>query len=273
MTGVDHTAMFHVMGWVQPFVSMTLGNKYLLNGNVNDFTQILDLCLAEKSTLILGVPTVMNSFRTTLSSNPTKYAPLKGILKRALCGGSTPPNNLIKWFWDNWKVKVCQLWGMTEVLIGTIGQPMQRQKDINQSIKYQVLNNCTNACLPVIGYQYKIVDPENMNNELKHDGKEMSELLVSGPCVVNKYFRIDAQNKFHKGYLKTGDICSINNDKTHVSKDRSKDVIKSGGEWISSQDMENYIMALPQINKACVVAVKSEKYDERPIDLLMLRLN
>eukprot|EP01084_Bolivina_argentea_P050627 93116_1 len=269
MTGVDHAGisgsdtvccfapMFHVMGWVQPFISMTLGNKYLLNGNVNDFSQILDLCLAEKSTIILGVPTVMNAFRITLASNPTKYAPLKGILTRALCGGSAPSNDLIKWFWNNWQVKVCQLWGMTECLVGTIGQPMQRQKDVGQQITKQILNNCTNIGLPVIGYKLKIVDVDNINNELKHDGKQMGELLIYGPTVTNRYFRIDAKNKFDKnGYLKTGDICSVNNDETFIIKDRSKDVIKSGGEWISSVDMENYIMALPGINRACVVAVK-----------------
>eukprot|EP01084_Bolivina_argentea_P050626 93114_1 len=288
MTGVDHAGisgsdtvccfapMFHVMGWVQPFISMTLGNKYLLNGNVNDFSQILDLCLAEKSTIILGVPTVMNMFRNAITVNPSKYKPLKGVLKRAICGGSSPSKDLIIWFWQNLNVQLWQLWGMTECLFGTMGKPMLRRTDITKSMQNQIIDNSTICGIPSIGYAYKIVAPENIYNELQHNGNEMGELLIYGPLAVNRYFRINADDKFDKnGYLRTGDICCINKDETVVIKDRIKDVIKSGGEWISSKDMEIFIQSQypKHIKAVCVVGVKHEIYRERPIVIIQIHEN
>eukprot|EP01083_Nonionella_stella_P235997 829278_1 len=119
--------MFHGSGWIQCYVGMTYGNKVLLTGNTSDFTQILDLCLYEKCTIILGVPTVMQAFQHSMISNPEKYKPLKGVLRRAICGGSSPSRDLIIWFWDKWRIELIQLFGMTECGIASIGKPMLRR--------------------------------------------------------------------------------------------------------------------------------------------------
>eukprot|EP01084_Bolivina_argentea_P027588 51270_1 len=123
---------------------------------------------------------------------------------------------------------------MTELQNGMYAKPMIRRKDIDKSIEQQIMDNSTVEGLLVPGIQYKVVNPDNMNQEIKHDGKEMGELLVIGPGVTNRYFGIDAKDKFHNGWLKTGDIATIDSDETIKIRDRSKDVVKSGGEWIIS---------------------------------------
>eukprot|EP01084_Bolivina_argentea_P294793 507352_1 len=269
--------LFHAAGWCQPFVSMTTGAKALLTGNVNDFTQILDMCLDEKCTVILGVPTVMQTFRHTLNSNPLKYSGLKGVLKRAFCGGSAPSDEMILWYWNNWNIEVCHAWGMTECMLGLCGKPMMRQTDVNKSIKQQIMNNSTgDKGLIILPIKYKVVNIDNMNKEIKHDGNEMGELLINGPTVTGNYFGIndeDQKHKFHNGWLRTGDICSINSNEEVILCDRSKDMIKTGGEWLSSADMENYIMSLYGVDKVCIVGVESEKFNQRPIAIIQLLKN
>eukprot|EP01084_Bolivina_argentea_P017581 32825_1 len=262
--------MFHAFGWTQQLIQMTIGNKIVLIGNVNNWKQICDLCLIEKCDTIFGVPTVLQMFRTGLRSNPLKYKSLKGVLKRAVCAGASPSTDLIKWYWNNYDIIWSQTWGMTECMFGMYSKPMTRRLDINKSMEQQIMDNSTNEGLLIPGCQYKIVNPDNMNQEIKHDGKEMGELLICGPGITCSYFGVNAKDKFHNGWLKTGDIATITADEIIKIRDRSKDVIKSGGEWISSVDMENFAMSLDEIDTAVVLGVKSKLYDERPILIVVL---
>merc|ERR1712228_176755 len=122
--------MFHASGWGYPYIALTMGLKVLYHGNSTDFVQILDMCLEEECNLIAGVPTIMQAFRGSLTINPNKYAPLRGSLTRAICGGSAPPSELIEWYIKNWGIELIQAWGMTETSpLGTIGRRIAtRQK-------------------------------------------------------------------------------------------------------------------------------------------------
>eukprot|EP00486_Rosalina_sp_Unknown_P005722 CAMPEP_0201570668 /NCGR_PEP_ID=MMETSP0190_2-20130828/13017_1 /ASSEMBLY_ACC=CAM_ASM_000263 /TAXON_ID=37353 /ORGANISM="Rosalina sp." /LENGTH=539 /DNA_ID=CAMNT_0047994439 /DNA_START=13 /DNA_END=1629 /DNA_ORIENTATION=+ len=267
--------MFHAIGWGYPFIALTMGLKVAYVGNTKDYTEILDMCLDEEVNLIAGVPTVMQAFRTALTSNPSKYIGLKGKLTRSICGGSAPPSELIEWYLNNWDIELIQAWGMTETNpMGTCARRIATRRDLENKNGSELTKN-QQACglaLPLV--ELKIVDPNNLDKELEHDGDQSGELLARGPWVTKSYFGNDnVDDKFHNGWLKTGDIASITKKEQMVIKDRSKDMIKSGGEWISSVDMENYVMALSQIDMAVVVAVPHPKWDERPIVICKLNGN
>eukprot|EP01084_Bolivina_argentea_P313339 542617_1 len=257
--------MFHALGWGYPFIALTMGLKVLFTGNEKDYVQILDMCLDEECNLIAGVPTVMQAFRRALTDNPQKYTPLKGKLTRSLCGGSAPPSELIEWYINNWGIELIQAWGMTETNpLGTVARRVARRSDLETTD--QLLTQNQQVCglaLPLV--ELKVVDPNDLNRELPHDGKQSGELLARGPWVAKEYFKDKAPDKFHNGWLITGDIAVINEKEQMVIKDRSKDMIKSGGEWISSVDMEGYVMALDEVEMAVVVAQPHPKWDERPI--------
>lgn len=262
--------MFHALAWGYPFVSMTMGCKLLLLGTCNDFNKVLDFVMHEKCTIIAGVPTVMQAFRLALTKNPTKYESIRGVLTRSLCGGSAPPADLIEWFWNNWKIELIQGWGMTELNpVGAIGRRSVRRMDLTKDNKELTANQQRAGLAPPLVH-HKIVDKDNLNKSVNKDGKQTGELLVYGPFVTQSYFNEDYSQKFHDGWLITGDIASITKDEQLIIRDRSKDMIKSGGEWISSVDMENYIMSLDAINNACVIGVKHPKWDERPIVVVQL---
>ena len=167
-----------------------------------------------------------------------------------------------------------QIWGMTEMNpFGTIARRIQRRIDLNKSDS-ELIENQSIAGLPLPSVEIKVVNPENYDEELKWDGKSVGELLCRGVSTTFRYFNVSQdilQRKFHKGWLITGDLASRTKTGQLIIKDRSKDMIKSGGEWISSVDMENHIMALNGIEKACVVATKHMKWMQRPIAIVVLK--
>eukprot|EP00485_Elphidium_margaritaceum_P007939 CAMPEP_0202709576 /NCGR_PEP_ID=MMETSP1385-20130828/21673_1 /ASSEMBLY_ACC=CAM_ASM_000861 /TAXON_ID=933848 /ORGANISM="Elphidium margaritaceum" /LENGTH=563 /DNA_ID=CAMNT_0049368871 /DNA_START=25 /DNA_END=1716 /DNA_ORIENTATION=+ len=256
------TPMFHVLGWGYPFVAFTMGLKVLLAHNAKDYTQVLDMCAQEECNLVAGVPTVMQAFRGPLQASPQKYAKLKGVLTRSVCGGSAPPTELIEWYYKEWGIELIQAWGMTETNpLGSVARRLERLKG-NQ-------RTCGIA-LPLV--EMKIVDPQRLDVELERDGEKVGELLVKGPWVTKEYFSApETKDKFIDGWLKTGDLATITPQQQMIIKDRSKDMIKSGGEWISSVDMEGFIMALPAVDMAVVVAAKHPKWMERPVAICKLK--
>ena len=159
-------------------------------------------------TLMWGVPTIIQGMVHAFKTNPTKYAPLKECLRNIGVGGTCPPESIITWLWNNWNIKVSQGWGMTECLPGSGSAREQVRDDLNKSDKEKSLN-CTRQGRFSVLLETKLVDAENMDITVEHNGKDIGELLIKGPCVTKEYYKNKALNKFKDGYLKTGDIVTI----------------------------------------------------------------
>ena len=264
---------FHANGWGLPHLVLALGARVLHNGRYTDPDTTLQMASDHGATYSAAVPAVWQTVRARLEAEPEKYKnrfKIQGIL----CGGSAPSNEMMKWYLDNWNVRFRQGWGMTETgPLGTTGTAQATYKHSQQSEEDQ-FGNVTLAGIPALGVQLKIVDSEDFSIDLPNDGEAQGELLVKGPWVTIRYYnRYDenATKNFTKdGWLATGDIASITENGALIIRDRSKDVIKSGGEWISSIDLENHIVALPYISQCAVVAQPHPKWDERPVVIAIL---
>jgi acyl-CoA synthetase (AMP-forming)/AMP-acid ligase II len=252
--------MFHANAWGMPFTGMMLGLKQVFPGPMMDGASICQLIQDEKITFTAGVPTIWLGVMNELRQNPGKYD--LSSLKSMVCGGSAPPRALIEWFESNLGVEFIQAWGMTETSpLGTVTRlkpqmadwPRERQLDIKQR---------AGLCAP--GLEMRIVDGEG--KEVPRDGSSMGRLLIRGPWIASTYYREEpTEDKFPGGWLDTGDIATIDPEGYMSIADRSKDLIKSGGEWISSVDLENAIMAIPGVAEAAVIAVFHPKWQERPL--------
>jgi len=182
-------------------------------------------------------------------------------LQRTVIGGSACPPAMIRMFKDTYGVTVLHAWGMTEMSpLGTLCTLKNKHLSLSADEQLKIL--CTQG-RPVFGVSMKIVDDEG--RELPHDGKAQGELLVSGPWIVRSYFKGEGGDPLIDGWFPTGDVATIDADGYLHITDRSKDVIKSGGEWISSIDVENIAMAHPAIAMAACIGMRHPKWDERPI--------
>jgi fatty-acyl-CoA synthase len=178
------------------------------------------------------------------------------------CGGSAVPRSLIEWFWTEKKLRVIQGWGMTEtnpVASAALLKPDMEDWDLERQLDF-----LETAGIHVAGLQVKIVD--EIGEELPQDGAAFGELLIRGPWIAAEYYKDErSPSSFEDGWLRTGDVCKITPEGYIKITDRAKDVIKSGGEWISSLDLENAIMAHPAVAEAAVVGLKHPKWQERPV--------
>ncbi len=257
--------MFHAMSWGLPWSALTLGCKMVLPNRYMDVTRLAELLSQEEVTVSAGVPTIWQGIKGVLEANPGKYD--LSSLSRMTCGGSAPPAALIRWYWDQLGVEMVQGWGMTETSpLATLSRRVMKRKHLKLSLDEQFAN-VAKAGLPMPGLELKIVDESF--NELPHDGEAFGELLIRGPWICSEYFNNPQPDKFHDGWLVTGDVAKIDSEGYLMITDRSKDLIKTGGEWISSVDLENHICALPGIAQACVVAQPHPKWDERPVALVV----
>jgi len=258
--------MFHVMGWGLPFSGSMLGCKQVMPHRYMSPKSLLGLMQAEEVTISAGVPTIWQGIKAELEANSEGYD-LSNVT-RLTCGGSAPPESLIRWFWDNYNIEMIQGWGMTETNpIGTISRKVAKRSQLGIDEGEQ-FKNIAKAGLPLPGLDLEIFD-ENWN-PLPHDGDATGELCIRGPWIASSYYNDPQPDKFHNGWLVTGDVAKIDAQEYIIIADRSKDMIKSGGEWISSVDLENHIVALPGIMQAAVVAQPHPKWDERPVALLVL---
>ena len=262
--------LYHALGWLFPFTSLCLGYTFILLNQCNKYQQILPICKKYNVSIIAGVPTVIQSFKNTiikLNINGVYDKYLTNVLKRGLCGGSACSPSMINWFWNKYKIELATGWGMTEMAgPGTTSRMNMTQLDNNKT-NTDKLKNLYTVGLPAPLLKLKI-DSD--------DKKMMGELMANGPYVTSKYYKTETPNKFDKnGWLITGDVAEMTNDNKLIIRDRSKDVIKSGGEWISSIDMENYIQSydVNNIIKCVVIGVKHEKFDERPIVIMEVNDN
>ena len=258
--------MFIAMGWGLPFAASMLGCKQVMPHRFMLPDVFLKLMQEEGVTVSAGVPTIWQGVRATLEADPDKYD--LSILSRMTCGGSAPPLEMMRWYWDKFNVEMIQGWGMTETNpLGTLSRKVSKRSQIGMSEDEQ-FENGAKAGLAMAGLEIEIFDEEW--NRLPHDGEAVGELCIKGAWIASEYFNDPQPDKFHDGWLVTGDVAKIDPEQYIIISDRSKDLIKSGGEWISSVDLENHIVAMPGVAQAAVVAQPHPKWDERPVALVVM---
>ena len=258
--------MFHAMGWGVPFTASMLGCKQVMPHRFMDPVKLLELMCDEEVTLSAGVPTIWQGVKTVLENNPGKYDTQS--LSRLTCGGSAPPVSMMRWYWQEHGIEMIQGWGMTETNpLGTLSRKVAKRSHLALS-EDQQFENIAKAGLASPGLEIEIFD--EAWNPLPHDGESVGELLIRGPWICSESYNDPQPEKFHQDWLVTGDVAKIDSEQYLIIADRSKDLIKSGGEWISSVDLENHIVSLDGVLQAAVVAQPHPKWDERPVALVIL---
>ena len=252
--------MFHVNAWGIPYSAALTGCKVVFPGPALDGKSVYELIEAEGVTYAAGVPTVWQMLLGHVKPNGLRFS----TLKRTVIGGSACPPAMITAFQDEFGVEVLHAWGMTEMSpLGTLCTLKNHQLQWPAPEQMKVLQKQGRA---LYGVDMKIVDGDG--NELPWDGKTYGDLLVRGPWILDTYYKGESplvQDAQGRGWFPTGDVATIDADGFMQITDRSKDVIKSGGEWISSIDIENIAMAHPAIAMAACIGMPHPKWDERPI--------
>lgn len=253
--------MFHVNAWGAAYTAFFAGTELILPQMFLQGEPIVKMISELRPTLSLGVPTIWNDVLRAAEGNPN--ADFSG-LRCILAGGSAVPRHMIEAFRDRYGVDVVQGWGMTETspLAAVSIPPAGTAKD--QEIDYRA-----KAGRVVAGVEIRVVDDDG--NVVARDGSTVGEFEIRGPWITGSYFGVDAVDRFHDGWLRTGDIGTLDALGFMVVSDRTKDVIKSGGEWISSVDLEGNVMAHPAVFEAAVIAVPDERWQERPLCCVVLR--
>ncbi len=257
--------MFHAMGWGLPYAATMLGMKQVMPHRFMDPVSLLDLIAVEEVTISAGVPTIWQGVKSAIEAEPDRWD--LSALVRVTCGGSAPPVSLVRWFWERLGVEMIQGWGMTETNpLGTIARRIGKrsQRTLPDSQRFE---NQAKAGLLIPGLEMEIVD--EAFRPLPHDGQAVGELIIRGPWIAAEYYNHPQPEKFRQGWLVTGDVARIDPDQYLIIADRSKDLIKSGGEWISSVDLENHIVGLQGVLQAAVVAQPHPKWDERPVAIVV----
>ncbi len=261
--------MFHVMGWNTPHAATFVGAKLVFSGkySLNELDKLADILVQEKVTVANGAPAIlmpMLEYIRKLENKPD----LTGA--RLISGASEPPIAMMKGFWDLTRSQIVHSYGSTEAMaITTLNIPKPwLEKELSGEERWNLKKK---QGLIVPGIDVKVVDSQG--NELPHDGQSTGEILLRGPWISRSYFNAPgSENQFTKDeFLKSGDVGTIDSEGFLKITDRIKDVIKSGGEWISSIDMENEIMSHPSVFEAAVVGVPHPKWEERPLALVVLR--
>jgi 3-(methylthio)propionyl---CoA ligase len=253
--------MFHVNAWGIPYSAALTGCKLVFPGPALDGKSVYDLLESEKVTFAAGVPTVWQMLLGHMQANGLRFS----TLKRTVIGGSACPPAMINAFNDEYGVDVLHAWGMTEMSpLGTLCTLKNKHLLLSKEEQMKIRLKQGRA---IYGMDMKIID--EAGKELPHDGKAFGDLLVKGPWIVAEYFKQTEEpspkSPLVDGWFPTGDVATIDPDGYMQITDRSKDVIKSGGEWISSIDIENIAVAHPAVAMAACIGVYHPKWDERPI--------
>jgi fatty-acyl-CoA synthase len=255
--------MFHVNSWGLAYSCPLVGAKLVLPGPHLDGKSLFELFEGEKVSMSAGVPTVWQGLLGHLKQNGLRFS----TLKSTVIGGSSCPPAMIKTFQDEYGVKVLHAWGMTEMSpLGTVCN--LKTKHLAWPAEEQFKVEITQG-RAVFGVDMKIVGGDGA--ELPWDGKAFGDLMVKGPWVVRGYFKGEGGDPLVDGWFPTGDVATMSPDGYMQITDRSKDVIKSGGEWISSIDLENIAVAHPAVQQAAVIGVAHPKWDERPLLIIVKR--
>ncbi|MFW2355747.1 3-(methylthio)propionyl-CoA ligase [Hydrogenophaga sp.] len=255
--------MFHVNAWGLPYAACMTGAKLVMPGAGLDGKSLYELFEAEGVTMAAGVPTVWQGLLNHVQSNGLKFS----TMRRTVIGGSACPPAMVRTFEQDYNVHVVHAWGMTELSpLGTVCAFKAKHLAQNAEQRQAVQAKQGRA---VFGVDMKIVSPDGA--ELPCDGVQTGDLLVRGHWVVSRYFKEEGEEHLQDGWFPTGDVAKIDPDGYMQITDRSKDVIKSGGEWIGSIDLENIAMAHPAVAMAACIAAKHPKWDERPLLVVMLK--
>jgi acyl-CoA synthetase (AMP-forming)/AMP-acid ligase II len=253
--------MFHVNAWGLPYGAAMTGAKLVFPGAALDGKSVFDLIESEQVTMAAGVPTVWLGLLNHTAQHGLKFS----TMTRTVIGGSACPPAMIKTFRDDYGVTVIHAWGMTEMSpLGTVCTLKLHQTSLPEDQQLAIMAKQGRA---VFGVEMKITDPDG--KELPWDGQASGDLLVKGPWIIANYFKGEGGDPLVDGWFPTGDVAAIDTDGFLQITDRSKDVIKSGGEWISSIDVENIAMGHPAVAMAACIAVPHPKWDERPLLVVM----
>ncbi len=254
--------MFHANAWGLPYVACMVGAKMVFPGAALDGKSLHDLMVSERVTFSAGVPTIWQGLLAYMDANKLQFAGMD----RTVIGGAACPLAMIQKFDQDYGVQVIQGWGMTEMSpLGTTSTLKSKHLGLPPEQRWEVQARQGHG---MFGVDMKIVDPDG--HELPWDGVHSGDVLVRGPWIVDRYFKSEGGNPQVKDaqgrdWFPTGDVAKIDTDGYMQITDRSKDVIKSGGEWVSSIDVENIAMAHPAVAMAACIGVKHPKWDERPI--------
>jgi fatty-acyl-CoA synthase len=249
--------MFHVNAWGLPYIACMVGAKLVFPGPWLDGKSLYELFEAEGVTLSAGVPTVWQGLLAHVESQGLAF----GTMHRTIVGGAACPPAMMRAFQERHGVQVLHAWGMTEMSpLGTACALQPRHQALGAEERLAIQSKQGRA---VFGVEMKIVDESGA--ALPHDGRSAGELLVRGPWIISGYFRGEGAGPLVDGWFPTGDVSTIDAEGYMQITDRSKDVIKSGGEWIGSIDLENIAMAHPSVAMAACIAARHAKWDERPL--------
>ena len=258
--------MFHAAAWGLAFDAVLTGAKLVLPGPHLDPPSLLDLMAAEKVTMAGGVPTIWIGILALLDQSPARWD--LSSMRSMLIGGSAAPPSLIEGFQQRHGLEVVHAWGMTEM------SPVGTMAKVKGPLR-QAAHEAKSSARASQGFALPFVETRVASDDgtlLPWDGETMGELEVRGPWVASSYFSDEGEDRFTKdGWFKTGDVVTIDSQGYVRICDRSKDVIKSGGEWISSVALENALMAHPAVLEAAVFAGKHPKWDERPLAAVALK--
>jgi len=257
--------MFHANAWGMPYAATAVGAKQVFFAGALDPAGFLDLLATERVTVAAGVPSVWLGVADELARRGDGLPDLRHIV----CGGAQPPRSLIERYWNEFGLRIIQAWGMTETSpLATMAWPQERMRDWPEDQVTAAAR--TQAGLPLPGVEVTVRDDQGAT--VPADGESMGDLCVRGPWVVDGYLHGLGTEAFTEdGWFRTGDVAIASPDGYIVIADRTKDLIKSGGEWISSVDMEASVMRMDGVAEAAVIAVPDPKWQERPLVCVVVR--
>jgi fatty-acyl-CoA synthase len=255
--------MFHVNAWGVPYAAAMAGAKLVLPGPNLDGASLYELFESEKVTFTLGVPTVWLALLQYLEKTGNKLS----TLKRVVIGGAAAPASMIRAFRERHGIEVIHAWGMTELSpLGTVNRPLPAHARLDEEQRDALREK---QGRPVFGIDLRLAGIDG--GEVPRDGKSTGDLQARGHWVIERYFGESAAPPLVDGWFPTGDVSTIDAEGFMKITDRSKDVIKSGGEWISSIALEGHAMSHPSVAEAAVIGVKHPKWDERPLLVVVLK--
>ena len=250
--------MFHAMAWGTPFAGTMLGSKFVFPGPHLTPRDLAELIQAEKVTMTAGVPTLWIGLLNLLDKERYDLSSLRMMI----VGGAAAPQAMIEGFEKKHNLQVAHAWGMTEMTpLGTVSRLKSYQLDLPEEERFRIRAKQGTS---VPGVELRAMDEQG--KEIPWDGQAFGELQVRGPWVIDSYYHDEqSAERFRDGWFCTGDVVTIDPEGFVQIVDRTKDLVKSGGEWISSQDLENAIMSYPKVLEAAVIAVPHPKWQERPL--------
>lgn len=251
--------MFHVNAWGTPYAAAMVGCTLVLPGPGLDGASLVNLIDTYKVSVALGVPTIWQGLIAAAQQSGSKLE----SLKRNVVGGSACPPAMLKTFKEQFNCETIHAWGMTETSpLGSANQLKTKHLDLADEEKMQIR---LSQGRPPFGVDLRLTDEEKGTQEIARDGETIGNLQIKGHWIIDHYFGKEESALTADGWFDTGDIATLNKDGFMKLCDRSKDLIKSGGEWISSVDLENMAMGHPEIAMAAVIGAQHPKWDERPV--------